>query len=321
MLEMGNHCTHHRREGQSLRGDSWKNQSQNPGQKERRAGSPGGASESPEISHTPAGSLGQKVLAEGLTQNGTALILTCVGAPGVSTDTGSSQESSESTWKAAKGRLESGRPGPRTPGGSRVSNDKGTSLHGEQEGAQGREGDEPGAGISSMGLSTLAQPLSPREEGPLIRWGGGSQSGWAAVMVTAIHHSCQICVSGPDLVFDCLLHTCGQGPPSRSNSYTRKATHLVFLPSVLPITRNRSLDASHHCHVHWAMRCCYFASLLPPRRADFLSPFRPLISPALLRWSPEWLPCLLSSPLQIHSHPARAISLPKEHIRSCHFFV
>lgn len=61
---------------------------------------------------------------------------------------------------------------------------------------------------------------------------GRRQSGWAAVMVTTIHHSRQICVSGPDLVFDCLLHTCGQGPPSRSNSYTPKATHLCsFLQS------------------------------------------------------------------------------------------
>ena len=57
-----------------------------------------------EFDHNPTGSLGQKARAEGLAQNGTALVLTSEHPPppGVSMDTGSSQESSESTWKAAQ---------------------------------------------------------------------------------------------------------------------------------------------------------------------------------------------------------------------------
>lgn len=76
-LEMGNYGTHDRREGESLGGDSWRNQSHNLGQKERTAGSPVGTPESQDTKHAPAGSPGQKALTNGLTQDRTALVLTC----------------------------------------------------------------------------------------------------------------------------------------------------------------------------------------------------------------------------------------------------
>lgn len=285
MLEMGSHCTRHRREGKSLRGDSWGNRSQNPEQKEGRAGSPGGASESPEISHTPA---------EGLAQNGTALILTCEGPPGVSADTGSS----ESTWRAAKGRPESGRPGPRTPRGSRVADGKGTSLCGAQEAAQGREG-WARRWDQQRGAVHPGRATEPKRRGSSDQVGrrqdsfveGGSQSAWAAVMVTAVPHS---------------PHTCGQRPPA---------------PLIHPPQSDTACVPSFSS-AHYAQQKPGFLPSLPcasghrpPSLADFLSPVRPLTAPALLRGSPERLPCLLSSPSPIQSHTAaRASSLPKEHI-------
>lgn len=116
MLGLGSHCTHHRREGKALRGDSWRNRSQNPGQKERRAGSPGGASESPESCHIPAGSLGQKALPKGLAQSGTALILTHEGPPAVSTDTGSYGSAQRPPGAPQRGGQSQGGQDPELPG-------------------------------------------------------------------------------------------------------------------------------------------------------------------------------------------------------------
>lgn len=70
--------------GESLGGDSWRNQSQSSGQKERRAGSPGGEPESQETKHSPAGFPGQKAPAGGPTKNGIALVPRCQEPLGVS---------------------------------------------------------------------------------------------------------------------------------------------------------------------------------------------------------------------------------------------
>lgn len=204
MLGLGRHHTRHRREGKALRGNSWRSRSQNPGQKERRAGFPGGASKSPESCHTPAGPLGQKALAEGLAQSGTALILTREGPPAVSADTGSFRSAQRLPGEPKRGGQSQEGQGPEHPGseckwqGYVIA---WQARSGTREGRTARRWDQ------QHGALTWGPAAEPKRRGSSDQLGrrqgslveGGRQSGWTAVVVTAVHHSPHTWVSGPAL--------------------------------------------------------------------------------------------------------------------------
>ena len=102
----------------------------------------------------------------------------------------------------------------------------------------------------ALGWAAWGSPPWPShctQEKGVLRSGGegqdsflekGSPAGWAAGIVTAPSTTAPTSGSqAPTSVFGCLLHAYGQRPPGPSSSYTSKATRLVFLPSVLPITQ------------------------------------------------------------------------------------